>query len=85
MPFLVRGFYNNNPLTLTTETEEAFAKAFDWRLVEGFTDALSVTASRLQGLRNRRVCSATGTQRNRSDDRSGMMKPCFAGLPSPVN
>jgi hypothetical protein len=53
MPFLVRGFYNNNPLTLTTETEEAFAKAFDWRLVEGFTDALSVTASRLQGLRNR--------------------------------
>jgi hypothetical protein len=49
MPFLVRGFYNNNPLTLTTETEEAFAKAFDWRLVEGFTDALSVTALRLQG------------------------------------
>jgi hypothetical protein len=39
MPFMVRGFYNNNPLTLTSGTAEAaFAKAIEWHLVERFTD-----------------------------------------------
>jgi hypothetical protein len=39
MPFMVRGFHNNHPLTLTSETaKEAFAKAIEWHLVEGFTD-----------------------------------------------
>ena len=39
MPFIVRGFYNNHPLTLTTETaKEAFAKAIGWHLVDKFTD-----------------------------------------------
>lgn len=39
MPFMVRGFYNNHPLTLTSETaKEAFAKAIEWHLVERFTD-----------------------------------------------
>jgi hypothetical protein len=39
MPFMVRGFYNNSPLTLTSETaKEAFAKAIEWHLVERFTN-----------------------------------------------
>jgi hypothetical protein len=39
MPFMVRGFYNSSPLTLTSETaKEAFAKAIEWHLVERFTN-----------------------------------------------
>jgi hypothetical protein len=39
MPFMVRGFYNNSPLTLTARTAKAaFAKAIEWHLVESFTD-----------------------------------------------
>lgn len=39
MPFMVRGFCNNNPLTLTSGTaKEAFAKAVEWHLVECFTN-----------------------------------------------
>jgi hypothetical protein len=39
MPFMVRGFYNNNPLTLTSGTaKDAFAKAIEWHLVESFTN-----------------------------------------------
>jgi hypothetical protein len=39
MPFTVRGFYNNNPMTLTIETaKEAFAKAIEWHVVQKFSD-----------------------------------------------
>ncbi|MEH2611803.1 hypothetical protein [Bradyrhizobium sp. AZCC 1693] len=39
MPFMVRGFYNNNPLTLTSGTaKEAFAKAIEWHVVEKFSN-----------------------------------------------
>ena len=39
MPFTVRGFYNNNPMTLTVETaKEAFAKAIEWHVVQKFSD-----------------------------------------------
>ena len=39
MPFSVRGFYNNNPLTLTCETaKEAFTKAIEWHIVEKLSD-----------------------------------------------
>ena len=39
MPFMVRGFCNKNPLMLTSETaKEAFAKAIEWHIVEGFTN-----------------------------------------------
>jgi len=46
MPFTVRGFYNNSPMTLTIETaEEAFAKAVEWHVVQKFTD-LSISDDR---------------------------------------
>ena len=39
MPFMVKAFYDDHPLTLTCETaKEAFAKAIEWHLVERFTD-----------------------------------------------
>ena len=39
MPFMVRGFYNNNSLTLTCGTaKEAFAKAIEWHLIERLTN-----------------------------------------------
>ena len=39
MPFMVKAFYDDHPLTLTSETaKEAFAKAIEWHLVERFTD-----------------------------------------------
>jgi hypothetical protein len=39
MPFMVRGFYNNNPLTLTSGTaREAFTKAIEWHVVEKFSN-----------------------------------------------
>ncbi len=39
MPFTVRGFYNNNPMTLTVQTaKEAFAKAIEWHVVQKFFD-----------------------------------------------
>jgi hypothetical protein len=38
MPFVVRGFHNNNSLTLTSATaKDAFAKAIEWHLIERFT------------------------------------------------
>ena len=39
MPFMVKAFYDDHPLTLTSETaKEAFAKAIEWHVVERFTD-----------------------------------------------
>jgi len=39
VPFVVRGFYNNNSMTLTIETaKEAFAKAIEWHVVQKFCD-----------------------------------------------
>jgi hypothetical protein len=39
MSFSVRGFYHNNPLTLTCETaKEAFAKAIEWHIIENLSD-----------------------------------------------
>jgi hypothetical protein len=38
MPFTVRGFYNNNPISLTSGTPEAFAKAIEWHVVEKLSD-----------------------------------------------
>jgi len=39
MPFMVKAFYDDHPLTLTSETaKEAFAKAIEWHLIERFTD-----------------------------------------------
>ena len=39
MPFVVRGFCNNNFLALTSATaKEAFAKAIEWHLIERFAD-----------------------------------------------
>jgi hypothetical protein len=39
MPFTVRGFYKNNPLTLTgVAAKDAFAKAIEWHIVERLTD-----------------------------------------------
>jgi len=38
MPFMVKAFYDDHPLTLTSETaKEAFAKAVEWQLIERFT------------------------------------------------
>jgi hypothetical protein len=38
MPFLVRGFYNNNDCMMLTRrtAKEAFAKAVEWHVVKGF-------------------------------------------------
>jgi hypothetical protein len=39
MPFSVKAYYADCPLTVTTETaKEAFAKAVEWHVVEGFTN-----------------------------------------------
>jgi hypothetical protein len=39
MPFMVRGFYNNNQLALTSgAAKDAFAKAIEWHVVERFTN-----------------------------------------------
>lgn len=39
MPFVVKAFYDDHTLTLTTETaKEAFAKAVEWHVVESFTN-----------------------------------------------
>jgi hypothetical protein len=39
MPFSVRAYYADHPLTMTTETaKEAFANAVEWHVVERFTD-----------------------------------------------
>ena len=39
MPFSVKGYYSDHPLTVTNETaKEAFAKAVEWHVVERFTD-----------------------------------------------
>lgn len=39
MPFTVRGFYNNNPLALTSATaNEVFAKAIEWQIVERYSN-----------------------------------------------
>ena len=38
MPFSVKAYYSDQPLTVTAETaKEAFAKAIEWQVVEGFT------------------------------------------------
>ena len=39
MPFSVKGYYGDQPSTMTAETaKEAFAKAIEWQVVEGFTN-----------------------------------------------
>ena len=39
MPFSVKAYYADHPLTVTTKTaKEAFAKAVEWHVVEGFTN-----------------------------------------------
>ena len=39
MPFVVKAFYDDHALTVTTETaKEAFAKAVEWQVAERFTD-----------------------------------------------
>ena len=38
MPFSVKAYYADHPLTVTTKTaKEAFAKAVEWHVVERFT------------------------------------------------
>jgi hypothetical protein len=39
MPFSVKAYYADHPLTVTTKTaKEAFAKAVEWHVVERFTN-----------------------------------------------
>jgi hypothetical protein len=39
MPFVVKGYYADHPLTVTQESAKAaFAKAVEWHVVEKFTD-----------------------------------------------
>ena len=39
MPFTVKAYYADRPLTVIAETaKEAFAKAVEWHVVEGFTN-----------------------------------------------
>ena len=39
MPFVVKAFYDDHALTVTTETAKgAFAKAVEWQVAERFTD-----------------------------------------------
>lgn len=38
MPFSVKAYYADHPLTVTAETaKQAFAKAIEWHVVEGFS------------------------------------------------
>ena len=61
MPFVVKAFYDDHALTVTTETaKEAFAKAVEWQVAERFTDV--TIRDGIKRLHDCRVCIGNGAR-----------------------